>query len=320
MTSEVVEVRETHISWVFLAGERAYKLKKPLVLSFLDYGTPIRRRGMCDEEVRLNRRLAPDLYLGVRGVAPGPGGVELTGQDDPSAIDYVVEMRRYDEDRTLAATLDRGELSRTAVADVARTLAEFHRRGEPARDDPHGAHLVEREVDRNVEELLAVAPPRAERTRIRALAAFMTAFVASRSRELDERAARGMIRECHGDLRAEHVIIPAALEFGPSSRSSRRASTRTATIRLAAACSARTRSRRWRATCATWQRSSACRRRGTRGRLRSRGARSVRARDDGGAGRRGHSGVDRARPARDLARRRPHRALLDVVGSCDGDS
>ena len=58
-----VDVRETHISWVFLAGDRAYKLKKPLVLPFLDYGTPERRREMCREEVRLNRRLAPDLYL-----------------------------------------------------------------------------------------------------------------------------------------------------------------------------------------------------------------------------------------------------------------
>jgi aminoglycoside phosphotransferase family enzyme len=63
-----VEVRETHISWVFLAGDRAYKLKKPLVLPFLDYGTPERRHEMCREEMRLNRRLAPDLYLGVRAV------------------------------------------------------------------------------------------------------------------------------------------------------------------------------------------------------------------------------------------------------------
>ena len=74
-----VDVRETLVSWVFLAGDRAYKLKKPLVLPFLDYGTRQRRREMCGEEVRLNRRLAPDLYLGVRAVAasadgPGAGG------------------------------------------------------------------------------------------------------------------------------------------------------------------------------------------------------------------------------------------------------
>ena len=102
-----VEVRETHISWVFLAGEHAYKLKKPVVLDFVDYGTPGRRRKMCEEEVRLNRRLAPDIYLGTRGVTLLEGRAELIEADDPRAVDYLVEMRRYDERRTLAARLER---------------------------------------------------------------------------------------------------------------------------------------------------------------------------------------------------------------------
>ena len=121
-----VEVRETHISWVFLAGGLAYKLKKPLVLGFVDYGTPARRRKMCAAEVRLNRRLAPDVYLGVRGVAPIADGVELTDEDDPRAIDFVVEMRRYDEAQTLAARLERGELLRADVVEVGCVLARFH--------------------------------------------------------------------------------------------------------------------------------------------------------------------------------------------------
>lgn len=76
-----VEIRETHISWVFLAGERVYKLKKPLVLDFLDHGSAARRREMCREEVRLNRRLAPDLYLGVRGVRLTEESAELISED-----------------------------------------------------------------------------------------------------------------------------------------------------------------------------------------------------------------------------------------------
>src|ERR1035441_10253246 len=82
-----VDVLETHISYVFLTPERAYKLKKPLVLPFLDYGTPQRRREMCREEVRLNRRLAPDLYLGVRAVVATPDGLALGTEDDPRAVD-----------------------------------------------------------------------------------------------------------------------------------------------------------------------------------------------------------------------------------------
>src|SRR5947209_9136628 len=121
-----VEMRETHISWVFLAGELAYKLKKPLVLDFLDYGTPQRRREMCEEEVRLNRRLAPEIYLGVRGVRLSDGEVELTDADDPRALDFVVEMRRYDERHTLAARLERGELTREHMSAVGAAIARFH--------------------------------------------------------------------------------------------------------------------------------------------------------------------------------------------------
>src|SRR5687768_15633312 len=79
-------LRETHISWVFLTGDRAYKVKKPLVLPFLDYGTPERRRAMCEAEVALNRRLAPDLYLGVRALVPTRDGVQLGDVDHRDAV------------------------------------------------------------------------------------------------------------------------------------------------------------------------------------------------------------------------------------------
>ena len=224
LTSEPVEVRETHISWVFLAGERAYKCKKPLVLPFLDYGSAESRLQMCIEEVRLNRRLAPDIYLGVRAIVGTDDGLDLGDADDPDAIDYVVEMRRYDEQRTLAAALDRGELRRDDVLQVARTLAEFHARSEPVRGRERGARGIERQVDRNIEELLGVAALRGERAQIRTLARFMTAFLAARRRLLDARAARGRTRECHGDLRAEHVVLGPpvrvvdCVEFDPELR------------------------------------------------------------------------------------------------------
>lgn len=223
-TADEIELRETHISWVFLAGDRAYKLKKPLVLPFLDYGTPERRREMCREEVRLNRRLAPEVYLGVRGIMPGADGAELTDERDPRAIDYVVEMRRYDERRTLAATLDRGELAESEVVEIARTLAGFHARCPRAEDVTSGGRWIERELDRNVEELLGVVEHRVDRERVRALGRFVAGFVAARWDELDARAERGLIRECHGDLRAEHVILGPAVsvvdcvEFDPGLR------------------------------------------------------------------------------------------------------
>lgn len=204
---ESVEVRETHISWVFLVGRRAYKLKKPLVLPFLDYSTASRRREVCHEEVRLNRRLAPELYLGVRGVVPTSEGVALANEDDPRAVDYVVEMRRYDERDTVSARLDRGELMRSEIDRVARRLARFH--GSCQRDGggERGSVRIGGEVRRNVAELLELVEQRRERARVRLLGGFMASFVAAHRAELDARAARGTIRECHGDLRAEHVLL-----------------------------------------------------------------------------------------------------------------
>jgi uncharacterized protein len=201
-----VELRETHISCVFLAGGLAYKLKKPLVLPFLDYGTPERRRQMCLEEVRLNRRLAPDVYLGVRGVSRSDEGFALTDAEDPQAIEFLVEMRTYDENRTLSAALNRGELTREEVANVGRTLAGFHV-GCPASRGAGGARQIEREIGRNVEELARVTSLRADRDQLRVLARFLTAFIAGHEREFDRRSGAGLTREGHGDLRAEHVLL-----------------------------------------------------------------------------------------------------------------
>jgi len=208
-----VEVRETHISWVFLTSEFAYKLKKRLVLDFLDYGTPARRREMCREEVRLNRRLAADLYLGVRGVALADGRAELTGEDDPRAVDFVVEMRRYDERDTVAARLERGELSRAQVVALGRLLAGFHRRARPGRARRMPALAAERQFERNVHELLADVDQRGEVERIQALERFAHAFVTAHAATFQARASQGMIREGHGDLRAEHVLLGSGVQI-----------------------------------------------------------------------------------------------------------
>src|SRR5579862_6460780 len=206
-TVDLVEVRETHISWVFLAGDRAYKLKKPLVLPFLDYGTPQRRREMCQEEVRLNARLAPRLYLGVRAVAARREGLVLAGVTDAGAVDYVVEMRRYDERSTLAARLRRGELRRTQMVTLARRLAAFHEQARrvPAVGAP--ALGVQRRMDENFHELLAIVEQRAELECVLELERFANAFVMAHAQLLFTRARRGLVREVHGDLRAEHVVL-----------------------------------------------------------------------------------------------------------------
>ena len=207
-----VELRETHISRVFLVGDRAYKLKKPLVLDFVDYGTPERRQEMCLAEVRLNARLAPDLYLGVRSVRPQLGGGVAVHDDadEPGALDYLVEMRRYDEDETLAAAVRRGDVSPGDLADLGRLLEEFHR---DSRVDAaaSGRISVLALVERNLSELAALPAGADTRDRLRTVGRFLRAWVSARGDLLDDRAAAGRVREVHGDLRAEHVILRPAL-------------------------------------------------------------------------------------------------------------
>jgi uncharacterized protein len=218
-----VEVRETHISWVFLVGDRAYKLKKPVILNFLDYGTPARRRAMCHEELRLNARLAPDLYLAVKAVTAGGGRLEITDETDPAAIDYVVEMRRYDEDATLAMLADARRLTHGQMTTVGASLAAFHA-GCPSREVARGSLSVRDELHENLSELADACADPALTCRIRALGRFLDAFLTVHEAMLDERAQRGLIREVHGDLRCEHVVMAPRLgivdcvEFDPGLR------------------------------------------------------------------------------------------------------
>jgi aminoglycoside phosphotransferase family enzyme/predicted kinase len=218
-----VEVRETHISWVFLVGDRAYKLKKPVRLPFVDYGTLKRRHDMCLEEVRLNRRLAPLVYLGVKAVIAVPGGVALAAVHHRDAIDYVVEMRRFDEARTLAARVSHGGVPYPALVAVGRTLADFHARA-PQRDAGYATTALEHALAENTDTLLELAPDREFARQVTELARFANAFLSARHGELAQRAAAGRVRDGHGDLRAEHVLLEQGveivdgLEFDPALR------------------------------------------------------------------------------------------------------
>jgi aminoglycoside phosphotransferase family enzyme/predicted kinase len=220
-----VAVRETPLSWVFLTADRAFKLKKPVVRPFADFGTPARRRELCREEVRLNRRLAPDVYLGVRALVATPTGLELAADDDPRAIEYVVEMRRYPESRTLAAMLARGEARAQDVAAVARMLADFHAVARRVTAVGMPAPAVERRMTANFHELLSIVDQRSEVDRVLALERFAHAFVVAHPQTLAARARDGLIREGHGDLRAENVVLDGdrvqvvgCVEFDPRAR------------------------------------------------------------------------------------------------------
>ena len=121
---EAVEVRQTHISAVFLAGPFAYKIKKPVNLRFLDFSTLERRRHFCEEEVRLNRRLAPAVYLGVAAVSRCGRALRVGGEGE--VVEWAVKMTRLPDDATLEARLRRGGVGPGFVETLARKVARFH--------------------------------------------------------------------------------------------------------------------------------------------------------------------------------------------------
>jgi aminoglycoside phosphotransferase family enzyme/predicted kinase len=200
-----VRVVQTHISAVFLAGPFAYKVKKPVNPGFLDFSTLDRRHHFCQEEVRLNRRLAPDVYLGVVPVVRADGGLRFEGQGEP--VEWAVKMRRLPEGVTLHERLGRGEVGPELVEALARKIAEFHRRSPaPEASRAEGRFDV---VAGNIREVFGTARPQVGATVSQAVYDRVRQLVEehlARLRPLiDARAERGLTRDAHGDLHLDHV-------------------------------------------------------------------------------------------------------------------
>jgi aminoglycoside phosphotransferase family enzyme len=218
-----VDVRETRAAWVFLAGDRAWKLKKPVRFDHLDYSTLEARGRICAEEVRLNRRLAPDVYLGTARLTLEAGGKLAIDGSGPT-IDWLVEMRRLEDARMLDQAILAGTVTAADIEAVAARLGGFYAQAPAVPVDPeaHLAHFM-REIDLGSE---VFADPGFGRTgeRAVALAASLSAMLAGEPAIVTGRVAAGRILEGHGDLRPEHVcleqptVIIDCLEFSPELR------------------------------------------------------------------------------------------------------
>ncbi len=208
-----VTMAETHISWLFFAGDFVYKVKKPVDYGFLDFTTLALRRRFCDDEVRLNRRLSPDIYLGVVTIRERDGRYGVEGEGRP--VEYAVRMRRLPPDRWLADLLDRGEADPGLMRRIAARVAAFHR--DAATDDRITAVGGLDAVRGNTAENFAQAESYIGVTLTRPLhdrvAAWTAAFLAEREPVFRRREAEGRIRDCHGDLHADQISITNGIAF-----------------------------------------------------------------------------------------------------------
>jgi aminoglycoside phosphotransferase family enzyme/predicted kinase len=204
---EDFQLHHTHISVVFLVDQFAYKIKKPVDLDFLDFTTLEKRLHFCEEEVRLNRRMASSVYLGVAPVTAENGGLRMGG--DGEAVEYAVKMRRLPPGATFLARLERGELASAHVEELARRLAAFHTAIPPC---PTASHYGSFEVVAgNARENLEQSRPHIGETISRPVFERLSEMLEKRLAELrpliEARAAADVPRDTHGDLHLDHVYL-----------------------------------------------------------------------------------------------------------------
>lgn len=204
---DTVRVVETHLSTVLLAGEYAYKLKKPVDLGFADFSTLERRRAACDDEVRLNRRTAESIYLGVVPVTRGAGEIGLRLGGAGEAIDYAVHMRRFDEASRADRLAASGRLDAALIDRLALAIADLHARCAMAPPDSAfgSPDSIRYWAASNSGELRRLVGE-ADAGRVAGLEAWAEGEFARRAPLFAERRARGFVRECHGDLHLGNVV------------------------------------------------------------------------------------------------------------------
>ena len=214
--------KETHMSWVFLAGDSVYKLKKPVRFPYLDFSTLARREAACRAEFSLNRRLAPDVYIGVVPLTASHLGLSLGGEGQ--TIDWLVVMRRLDERWSLEQMVREGRLETPQLDRLIATLVQFYRRVRPVLLSP-GAQLAA--WPRNLALNRRVLLDRRfdlPSGRIRRIDRALQKFIVECRHVLEARIRHRRIVDGHGDLRPEHIWIDHqvriidCLEFNASLR------------------------------------------------------------------------------------------------------
>lgn len=202
-----IEVYETHVSWVILTGDYAYKIKKPLDFgSFLDFSTLEKRRRLCEQEVRLNRRLAPALYLDTVAITGTPEAPSLGGSGTP--FEYAVKMRQF-SNRHLFSTLQAsGELSEELLDDLVAQLVAFHEEAPRVSGDSQlgSPDTVRRTLDREFRLIEARLETQEERERLSRLETWSLDSFARLEHEFERRWREGYVRETHGDIHLGNAV------------------------------------------------------------------------------------------------------------------
>ncbi|XGV98841.1 MAG: AAA family ATPase [Leptolyngbya sp. BL-A-14] len=205
--AEPIEVIQTHISYVLLTGEYAYKVKKPVNFGFLDFSTLEKRQHFCAEELRLNQRGAAELYLDVLPISQTGDRAELNGSGEP--VEYVVKMRQFPQSSLFTALFDRGELTEDLLEELARVLADFHARAE-TNDYIRSFGTVAKiraAIDENYEQTLQYVGRPQTQQQLDETRQYTDRLFAEQEVLFERRIAQNRIRECHGDVHLRNIAF-----------------------------------------------------------------------------------------------------------------
>ena len=208
-----VEVRQTHISIIFLSHDRVLKVKKPVDFGFLDFTTLEKRRHFCEMEVSLNRRLSPEAYLGVLPVTRGADGLRFGGPGDP--VEYAVFMKKLDEEKLLRALLERGKAGPLDMERIARKIASFHREASTSREITRvgGTEAVIFNTEENFNQIEPYIGETLDMGTFERVRDYTRGFIRANEGLFQQREAEGWIRDGHGDLHTQHICLDDEIQI-----------------------------------------------------------------------------------------------------------
>ncbi len=219
------ELIETHCAWVLLTGDYAYKIKKPLDLGFLDFSALEKRRHVCQEELRLNRRLAKDIYVEVVAITGSVDAPQLNGSGE--VIEYAIKMRQFESGMEFDQLSKQGMLTNSDIDGLALQVASFHQslEGTPADTAFGSLSTIQNSMLENFDQIIKILPGSIEHKPLNQLQQWTADELARLTPLLQSRKRDGFIRECHGDLHLANitrykgrVMLFDCLEFSPELR------------------------------------------------------------------------------------------------------
>jgi len=204
---DCIRLMQTHISWVFLTGEYAYKIKKPVDFGFLDFTTLKKRRHFCEQEVLLNRRFSNDMYLGVFAITEDKGRLRINGRGE--TVEYCVKMCEMPQEALLSNRLREGKVDKAMVGEIARVIAEFHSKAQTGGEIDKGGSVetITFNWDENFEQTREFIGVTLSRETFDSIRDKVSLYLSRNEPLLGRRIHEGRIRDCHGDLQSNNIFI-----------------------------------------------------------------------------------------------------------------